>query len=74
MMVSGKPVLMHEALEALVDQNSLTDVLYALAEMCHEKADHVRSNWQDAIAAKEWDTAGRRIGRTTDGIAKATHL
>jgi hypothetical protein len=43
------------ALEALVDKYSLECVIDALAVMCLEKADHVRSNWQDETLACDWE-------------------
>jgi len=48
-------------LEAMIDQSSLKEVLDMLAEICHEKADHLRSAWQDEVAAREWERMGNRI-------------
>ena len=42
-------------LEGLVDTYSLPRVLEALAEVCNDKASHLRSAWQDENAAKRWD-------------------
>jgi len=50
-----------DRLEAMLDQSSLKEVLDMLAEICHEKADHLRSNWQDEAAAKDWERMGNRI-------------
>lgn len=50
-------------LEALVDRMSLSVVLEALAEVCHEKAEHLRSEWQDSLTASWWDDKGNRIER-----------
>jgi hypothetical protein len=44
-----------ETLEALVDKHSLAYVLELLGRVCHEKAEHLRSNWQDDVSAREWD-------------------
>jgi hypothetical protein len=52
---------MGETLERLVDENGLAVVLEALAAICHEKAEHVQSNWQDTGLAKCWKSAGRRV-------------
>jgi hypothetical protein len=50
-----------EALEALVDKYDLKNVLNALVEICHGKAEHLAANWQDPVSAKLWTDAGRRI-------------
>jgi hypothetical protein len=48
-------------LEALVDANSISEVLMALALVCFEKAEHVATNWQDKKLAKQWERAGAAI-------------
>jgi hypothetical protein len=50
-----------DALEDLVDQASLHDVLDALSTICYEKADHVRTTWQDIALARLWITNGTRL-------------
>lgn len=50
-----------DQLEAMIDQSSLNDVLALLAEVCHEKADHLRSAWQDEAAAEHWERMGNRV-------------
>lgn len=47
------------ALEALVDAHSVHAVLLDLAFICAEKADHIRSNWQDNVMARAWDKASK---------------
>lgn len=42
-------------LERLVDRHSLAYVLEMLGRVCREKADHVRTNWQDIKLAGDWD-------------------
>ena len=49
------------AIEPLLDQSSLADVLLAIARVCNEKAEHLRCNWQDEASAKVWDKAAKRI-------------
>jgi len=49
------------SLEHLLDQSSLSDLLQALGQVCYEKADHLRSNWQDRSAASDWDSAAGRV-------------
>jgi hypothetical protein len=53
-----------EALEALIDQHGLLHVVTGLELVCGEKADHLRSNWQDRDGAKLWE----RDARTLRGI------
>lgn len=43
-----------EQLEQLIDQHSLKYILESLSTICSEKADHIRTNWQDRDLAKEW--------------------
>ncbi|MEY9506920.1 hypothetical protein ABIE87_006478 [Bradyrhizobium diazoefficiens] len=43
-----------ETLESLVDKYGLSQVLFGLVTVCHEKEDHIRTNWQDATTAKAW--------------------
>ena len=44
-----------DALEAMIDNNSLGDVLDLIAEVCSAKADHILTNWQDEATADQWD-------------------
>jgi hypothetical protein len=50
-------------LEDMIDKSSLGDVLEMLVEICYEKADHLRHNWQDEAAAKQWERWGKKIDR-----------
>jgi len=56
-----------EKIEAIVDATSVREVLDALEEVCHEKAEHVRSNWQDEGLAIAWNLAGKYV---THGVNK----
>ena len=49
-------------LEAMLDGgHSIADVLSMLAEVCDEKAEHVRTNWQDKVLAREWTRASTKL-------------
>jgi hypothetical protein len=48
-------------LENMVDQYGLGNVLEALVTICHGKAEHLRSNWQDPNTARVWERAARLI-------------
>jgi hypothetical protein len=54
---------LQNALEALVDQHSMTDVLDALAMVAFAKAEHLKSNWQDAQTAKVWEGIAGKIAK-----------
>ena len=54
--------LERDHLEALIDRCGLSSVLMALSEICGEKAEHIRSNWQDEALARDWATTEGRIG------------
>jgi len=56
------------AVEGLVDSYGLGAVLQALVSMCHGKADHLRSNWQDEHGARVWEKAARAIDKATGGV------
>lgn len=52
-----------DALEAILDRYSVRAVLEALAGICFDKADHVRTNWQDDITARAWDRDAKAIDK-----------
>lgn len=52
-----------EYLEMLIDEHNLDVVLDGLASICHEKAEHVRSNWQDKAGARAWTANAKAIER-----------
>lgn len=57
-------------LEGLVDRYSLLDVIEALAEMTSEKADHLRTNWQDERGARAWERDSRILQSASGRIGK----
>lgn len=42
-------------LEPIIDESSLEEVLQVLVNICDEKANHIRKNWQDHTTANAWD-------------------
>jgi hypothetical protein len=48
-------------LETILDSSSLSKTLELLAEVCQDKAEHIRTNWQDEGLAKLWNRAGNKI-------------
>ncbi len=49
------------AIEAYIDKYCAESVLYRVAEVCHAKAEHLRSAWQDMDTAKVWTAQARSI-------------
>jgi N-methylhydantoinase B/oxoprolinase/acetone carboxylase alpha subunit len=43
-----------DTLEDLVDRYSLDEVIEILSEVCMDKAEHLRSNWDDPVSARWW--------------------
>ena len=60
------------ALEALVDRCDLETVVDALGLICAEKAEHLRSNWQDGASAKLWDKRCRALQKLAAQIERAS--
>jgi hypothetical protein len=50
-----------EKLETMIDVYTLASLLDMLAEVSSEKADHLRSNWQDERTAVVWDRMAARL-------------
>ena len=48
-------------LEAMIDTHSIGSLIDWLADVCGEKAEHVRSNWQDAALADAWEGVAREL-------------
>ena len=53
----------YDALEALMDRIGVVRTLDAVATICHQKADFVRSDWQDNALAKQWDHVGQIVSK-----------
>ncbi len=48
-------------LENIVDRVGIEKLLIALSDVCAEKAEHVRTNWQDQKLATLWDRASKVV-------------
>lgn len=53
------------ALETLVDMIGVRHTLDLLAEVCHNKAEHIRENWQDKHTAAAWTQAAAAVKRAS---------
>jgi hypothetical protein len=59
---------MRSTLEEYVDQGTLGSLIDALAELCHEKAEHVLTNWQDKEMARSWTRDARKLEKISPKI------
>jgi len=50
-------------IEKVIDVLSLSCLLGLIVNICHEKAEHFRTYWQDEKSARAWDKTGKRILR-----------
>ena len=48
-------------IESMIDRSSLADVLSHLAQICSDKAEHIRSNWDSDPQAELWEEAAEQI-------------
>ena len=60
-----------ERLEALIDAHGLSLVMAELAEICHGKAEHLATNWQDTRTAKLWSRDAERIATVSNKLEAA---
>lgn len=62
-------------LESLVDTFGLAAMIDELEAMCYEKAEHIRTNWQDGTSgneylAKTWERDGGKLAICSRAITK----
>lgn len=61
---------METELESLIDKHGLYGVVLAIESICHGKAEHLASNWQDKDAAKRWQSAGKELDKLHSRLVK----
>ena len=59
-----------ELIENMIDSTDLSQVLEVISEICYEKGEHLRGNWQDIVAAKRWEKAAKRLDQANATIVK----
>jgi len=59
-----------ETLESVLDQTNLNEVIKMLGRICYEKAEHVRTNWQDEGLAKAWERNGSKLGTLESKLSR----
>ncbi len=57
-----------ELLEDWIDKYSLADVLFGVAEIAKEKADHIEITYDDSNLADEWLATAEEIDLLADSI------
>jgi hypothetical protein len=55
-----------EKIEAIIDTSSANYVLNSIVQIAWGKADHLRTNWQDESAAKEWEKLASKLETVAD--------
>jgi hypothetical protein len=50
-----------DLLEQMIDSSNLFAILELIEVICEEKAEHLRSNWQDEALTKAWSRAAYRV-------------
>ena len=60
-----------EHLEALIDQHGLSAVIYAIAVICMEKAEHLSSNWQDKLSAAAWEADSLLVEKAAQTVTSS---
>ena len=55
-----------EKIEAIIDASSANYVLNSIVQIAWGKADHLRTNWQDESAAKEWEKQASTLESIAD--------
>jgi hypothetical protein len=56
-----------EALENIIDRIGLSKALELIEGICRDKADHVRSNWQDDELADTWEQGADALAHALRG-------
>ena len=60
------PEDMQDNLETLIDKTSANFVLNCIVQIAHDKADHLRTNWQDENSAKQWEKLASKLETLAD--------
>ena len=63
-----------DLLEAWIDKHGLSEVVATIADLCDEKAQHIRTNWQDEQTASVWESAARHMNNADSKIPDTLKL
>lgn len=61
---------LEKELEKLVDATGLQSIVEGLSRICHEKAEHIRSSYNDKPLARLWEKNGNLFGKFSSKIYK----
>ena len=53
----------NDIVEAIIDSVGLDKLLYAIAEVCYAKGEHLKANWQDSNGAEYWIRNAKKVER-----------
>ncbi|MBD2361587.1 hypothetical protein H6G36_10410 [Anabaena minutissima FACHB-250] len=52
-----------EDIKAMLDSMSVVDVLRIMSQICYEKAEYLRTDYQHSETARAWEKVGRAVGK-----------
>ncbi|HBW33769.1 hypothetical protein H6G49_11140 [Nostoc sp. PCC 7120 = FACHB-418] len=52
-----------EDIQAMLDSMNVSEMLKIMSQICYEKAEILRSDWQDIETARAWEKVGRAVGK-----------
>lgn len=55
-------------LESMIDSEGVSGILEEIADICFEKAEHIRENWQDRVTAKSWEKDANAVMRLAQKV------
>ncbi len=57
-----------DMIEQIIDRNGLHKTLLLIEDICFEKAEHVRTNWQDEVLSKMWEHAANQVNMSAEFV------
>ncbi len=57
-------------LEEMLDKWGMVRLQEAIKDICHLKAEHLRSNWQDEASGRDWDRVGLEVGKLVSRLIR----
>lgn len=58
---SASEYFLAQQVEEFIDSEGLDKLLELIGDICHQKGQHLRENWQDVTTAKLWERAGAKV-------------
>jgi hypothetical protein len=63
-----RPPVDNDEIERLMDKHDTVALLLAIAEVLQDKAEHLRTDWQDEDSAELFDEAAVEIGKAVERV------